>query len=427
MSTQHHFNLKQCDMILHIDNKEDHIRNIAKNGSTPFKHDELFIMAERINPKRKFLFVSKLLGRHIPVDVNDKNVETAYQSLAQKYIQICQENNILNAKTLFISMAETATQMAIKLLKAIDENCPNQNLDILAIHSTRQPIDNVPILCAFEESHSHATTHYLHEIKNLEQYQNIVLIDDEFSSGNMVVNCIKILKEKGANPQNLFSIAFLDWRTDTALETLSEHANCNIHTISLINGSFTTNDKSTQVNDEYHNEVIDPKSIQFKGKTKNNKKDVLKTGIHITQCQNIQYKHEFDFSIPQVLEKKLKKQENNILVVSAGENHFATELIGKDIAKMNKVKTVKICSITRSPILCQTQTPNYPIKQKLFLQNNYGFNEVINHLYNVDFKQYDHIVFVLECDLEYIAPQILEWANQYKNISIVYNTQLTTQ
>lgn len=40
MSTQHHFNLKQCDMTLHIDNKEDHIRNIAKNGSTPFKHDE---------------------------------------------------------------------------------------------------------------------------------------------------------------------------------------------------------------------------------------------------------------------------------------------------------------------------------------------------------------------------------------------------
>ena len=38
------------------------------SGATPQTLDALFDIAERRNPKRAFLFVSKVLGRHIPVE-----------------------------------------------------------------------------------------------------------------------------------------------------------------------------------------------------------------------------------------------------------------------------------------------------------------------------------------------------------------------
>ena len=36
----------------------------------PFAPDELYAVAERINPKRAYLFVSKILSRHIPQPIN---------------------------------------------------------------------------------------------------------------------------------------------------------------------------------------------------------------------------------------------------------------------------------------------------------------------------------------------------------------------
>lgn len=40
----------------------------VRSDATPETLDALFGIAERRNPKRAFLFVSKVLGRHIPVE-----------------------------------------------------------------------------------------------------------------------------------------------------------------------------------------------------------------------------------------------------------------------------------------------------------------------------------------------------------------------
>ena len=60
--------------------------------------DELFDIAERRNPKRAFLFVSKVLGRHIPV--SPKKMRETYQQMAKQFPQS------LEGPILFIGMAD---------------------------------------------------------------------------------------------------------------------------------------------------------------------------------------------------------------------------------------------------------------------------------------------------------------------------------
>ncbi len=72
--------------------------------------DDLFDIAERRNPKRAFLFVSKVLGRHIPVPPSV--MRQAYRQLASQFPAT------LTGPVLFIGMAETAVGLgAVCLMK----------------------------------------------------------------------------------------------------------------------------------------------------------------------------------------------------------------------------------------------------------------------------------------------------------------------
>ena len=70
-----------------------------------FPPEDLFGFAERCNPKRSFLFVSKVLGRHIPVRPSAMNA--AYDDLA------AQIPDDLPGPILFTGMAETAIGMGL--------------------------------------------------------------------------------------------------------------------------------------------------------------------------------------------------------------------------------------------------------------------------------------------------------------------------
>lgn len=71
------------------------------------------------------------------------------------------------------------------------------------LHSTRRPVEGVVRAGGFEESHSHATSHLLlPEDPTLlgtggegRAGEPLVLVDDEFSTGNTVLNTIRALHE----------------------------------------------------------------------------------------------------------------------------------------------------------------------------------------------------------------------------------------
>ena len=55
--------------------------NLRPDENSYWKWQDLLGFAERINPKRAFLFVSKVLGRHIPV--SPQVMRHAFTDLAQ--------------------------------------------------------------------------------------------------------------------------------------------------------------------------------------------------------------------------------------------------------------------------------------------------------------------------------------------------------
>ncbi|SUJ10842.1 phosphoribosyltransferase domain-containing protein [Shewanella morhuae] len=89
---------------------------VVSSHSTPL--EQFFEIAERRNPKRAFLFVSKMLGRHIPI--KPSVMRSSYQSIAAM-LPID-----LPGPVLFIGMAETAVGLAAGVYKRQDAWYPNR-------------------------------------------------------------------------------------------------------------------------------------------------------------------------------------------------------------------------------------------------------------------------------------------------------------
>jgi adenine/guanine phosphoribosyltransferase-like PRPP-binding protein len=146
----------------------------------------------RINKKRGFLFVSKVLGKHIPT--KPSKMREIYRELAFKikpYI-------IKNRPTLVIGFAETATALGNGVFDSLRDDYGIK--DIIYIHSTRFQTSN-EIFLSFYEEHCHAPSHIIYKPKNnrledlLYDVGNIILVDDEISTGNTANNLINEIKK----------------------------------------------------------------------------------------------------------------------------------------------------------------------------------------------------------------------------------------
>lgn len=223
--------------------------------------DYLFSMAARENPKRKFLFVSKVLGKHSPINPmvlritgailartwlldNDGNYDSNIEILAKalkklqgndktidynkvKVLEILNSKIFLKEKTLFIGFAETATGIAQAVFSCFD--------NAAYIHTTREKIPELTPNFTFKEEHSHAVNHVLYSRNKafLSGYDRIVLIDDELTTGNTAINLIKNL------PGTSFGIiTILDWRDEEALIRFNSLKNVDIKVSSLLKGTI---------------------------------------------------------------------------------------------------------------------------------------------------------------------------------------------
>lgn len=192
--------------------------------------DELFDIAERRNPKRAFLFVSKVLGRHIPV--SPQKMRETYQRLAKQFPPS------LEGPILFIGMAETA----VGLGAGIFDEVRSRYQQAIYLTSTRHPVDNGELLCEFKENHSHATDHLLYLPKTAEQRQwvqqakTVVLIDDEATTGNTFINLLSALREEGGltHIEHVIAVTLTDWSG----ESIAERAPLPIKTLSLVQGEW---------------------------------------------------------------------------------------------------------------------------------------------------------------------------------------------
>ncbi|MFI6929442.1 phosphoribosyltransferase [Streptomyces sp. NPDC050287] len=147
---------------------------------------DLLGLALRRNPKRAHLLVSHVLGKHVP---QSPSVVYGYGfALGRRVRELLGADEA--GRAVVLGYAETATGLGHSVADGLG----------LAryLHSTRRPVPGVPPAGGFEESHSHATSHLLlpEEPALLAGNGPLVLVDDEFSTGNTVLNTIRDLHER---------------------------------------------------------------------------------------------------------------------------------------------------------------------------------------------------------------------------------------
>ncbi|MFK4110330.1 phosphoribosyltransferase [Streptomyces sp. NPDC002176] len=174
---------------------------------------DLLGMALRRNPKRAHLLVSKVLGKHVPQSpavVHGHGLRLGHRVRALL-------GDAEAARAVVLGYAETATGLGHSVADGL----------ALApyLHSTRRPVAGVTPAGGFEESHSHATSHLLlpEDPALLAGDGPLVLVDDEFSTGNTVLNTIRELHAR--HPRRRYVVvALVDMRSAEDAARLDEFA-----------------------------------------------------------------------------------------------------------------------------------------------------------------------------------------------------------
>lgn len=160
---------------------------LVLRGVAPERVAELCDFAARANPKRGFLIVSRVLGRHLPTP--PQALRAAADALA------AQIPGDLLGPVLFCGMAETATGLAQSVWAAWRARHPGAASAY--IQSSRQIAAGARILTRFEEGHSHAASHMVQVSADIEPTlaaaRSLVIVDDECSTGSTFVEAAEAL------------------------------------------------------------------------------------------------------------------------------------------------------------------------------------------------------------------------------------------
>jgi len=218
---------------------------------------DLVGLAVRRNPRRAHLLVSSVLGKHVPTDPRlvygaglllGRLVRTrlrpeplgaallaealAHQDGAAAALRDAHKEPHAPLQAVVFGYAETATALGHSVADALG--------DAYYLHSTRRPVPGFTPYGAFEEEHSHATSHLILPADPLAFGCDapVVLVDDELSTGTTALNTIRALH--AVRPRRHYIIAALvDLRDDRAramTRALAAELGARIETVSLAAG-----------------------------------------------------------------------------------------------------------------------------------------------------------------------------------------------
>ena len=150
---------------------------------------ELLGLALRLrNPRRAQLLVSRVLGKHVP-----QRPDTVYRAGYDLGRAVRELLGAEASAAVVLGYAETATGLGHCVADGLGGDTPAAYL-----HSTRRQVAGAAPVGGFEETHSHATSHLLlpEDPALLAGGGPLVLVDDELSTGNTIINTIAALHER---------------------------------------------------------------------------------------------------------------------------------------------------------------------------------------------------------------------------------------
>lgn len=390
--------------------------------------EDIFSMAARNNPKRSYLFVSKLIGKHIPVRpqvpfitgflLASRLAETLGLAVIEQKIN--EAVNILSCdfaydfqgtpyhfpgKALFIGFAETATALGHAVFNSYSG-------EVGFFHTTRENLEGAHDTIYFHEEHCHAPDQrcLISDSTLMQGNDLVVLVDDEITSGNTCLNIIKIMQKK--YPQKKYVIlTILDWRSEEAqagYQGLAQELGVAIEVVSLLKGRFWSEGASPVINEplktlasslpevqhlheklwfEIEAQSLDGKTANYLGYTGRFGLDLSNNNRLIVETRKIGLRLA-----------DLRKGEKT-LCLGTGEFMYIPFLISRFMGE-----GVVVQATTRSPVHPHLRD-DYAVKQAITFAD--PFNPGIkNFIYNIPPNYYDEVFVFWERKVlsEQVAP-----------------------
>ena len=404
-----------------------------------FEQHQLFDMALRINKKRRFLFVSQVLGKHLAVDPSIPLLTShllAYRFMEQRYGYVSEFTNTISSaiqtkqnlgRVLVASQSSKLTPMSALTIIGFAETATALGHgffekfvgDVQFVHTTREHIVDVePVIC-FEEEHSHASSHrvYANEqffLRNAE----VVLIDDEMTTGKTNRNIIRQLYEKYPHLTTFTLVSILDFRTVQAqkeMQLLAQELGITIHCVSLFTGAFHVKETGALFNEvslgvpyikpvlneycfeELLRDALVEQASFCESKHIKNANYYRESGRFALSIEGQQRIGDHVEQIAQILQQK--RSNGPCLVLGTGEFMYVPMSIAVRMGD-----DVKYHATTRSPIYSHEASHIY----NKFTFPSAEFPGVTNYLYNIPMNEYADIFVIYERIMDSEAAEILQ-------------------
>lgn len=389
--------------------------------SKNYELEDLLGFAQRINPKRAFLFVSKVLGRHIPVAPS--TMRHAFTDLANLV------PDDLPEPILVIGMAETAVGLSAGVHQALQTRYPNALLLNSTRHAQHNEDNTETLLTTFSEDHSHASQHLIYQSADtvtqaqLLASKTLIMVDDEASTGNTCVNVVTALRNAGLDQlQQVHLTTLVDWSLNQNQDNASDDTiatrlpNIDFHRHHLLSGAWTWTDAPNPEPITMPSVDTTEAGSQPLGNTGNwgrfptldstdgfdNYLLKFQTAFKVFNKQAQSEKEQFD-------KKQLPKR---ILVLGSNEFVWLPFLLAEWLETQTQNATVKFSALTRSPIAL-----GGAITTMLSFSDNYGLG-MTNFAYNVEPSDWDLIVLCVETS----ADSVDEMWKDLDNVLVVSPT-----
>lgn len=408
--------------------------------------EDLFTMAARINKKRSFLFVSKVLGKHIPIDPKKgiltgallanrymetvKGVETGrWEELLSAFLKDTtdfSDKPFIDEKVnpIIIGFAETATALGHAFFQYF------QKADFF--HTTREQIADIEPVITFEEEHSHATSHRCYVDESiLRNNREIILVDDEMTTGKTNINIIRSIHERF--PRKTYTVvSILDWRSDENVrvyDELEKELGIVIHSVSLLKGKMNASGnpsiKERSLIDEEWNDyspVISPMVVDeiFPGKLTIMDYSSETLAGKVKKIPFLQGTGRFGLSSTsnKLLNQELKEIGKFLAHQRSGEKTLCLGT-GEFMYLPMKLASfmgsgVHFHSTTRSPIYVEKRE-TYGAQYGLSFQNPED-KEIAQYVYNIPPNEYDELFLFYERAIS--AEELQPFLNELKKTKI---------
>ncbi|WP_425144961.1 phosphoribosyltransferase domain-containing protein [Deinococcus sp.] len=325
-------------------------------GGPPQRLHELLAFAVRRNPRRGFLFVSRVLGKHIPVSP---------QAALATHRQLAALLPPLSAPH-FIGLAETATALGEGVYRAWKERTGAAGGSYQ--HTTRYRTRH-PLLLSFDEPHSHAPAHLLYDPGEAARHaKELVLIDDELSTGTTLLNLAREWRALHPWVRRVVLVSLTDWCGQRA--TLEAALGVPTEFVSLLRGAYAFTPASGWA----------PAELPAVTGNGGDKSELL-------PARSARYGHSTDVPTPAELGLTLSRSER-VLVLGSGEYQYPAFALAHQLAP--EIADCQFCATTRSPVL-----PGLAIEQHLSFGDSVE-DGIPNYLYNVVPADYTRILVCSE-------------------------------